>query len=397
MTDFAKTKTLFSLPPNLVYLDGNSLGPLPRGAMARAQATIEREWGGELIRAWNGAGWMDMPRRLGDRIARLIGAPKASVAVGDTLSIKVFQAVSAALDLNPERRILLSDDGNFPTDLYMADGLAKLRGGGRSLRLAAPDAIEAALGPDVAVLLLTQVDYRTGGMHDMAAITRAAHAHGIPVVWDLAHSVGALELAVEKVGADFAVGCTYKHLNGGPGAPAFIYVRADHVAGLKPALAGWLGHEAPFAFDRDYRPAPSVERMRVGTPPVIQMAILDAALDVFDEVDLASLRKRAGELSEFFIAEVERLCPQAHLVSPRDPARRAGHVSFRFDHGYAAMQALIANGVIGDFRAPDVMRFGITPLYVDEADLAKAAAVLAHVFTARLWDRPEFRRRASVT
>ena len=397
MTDFGKTKALFALPPGVVYLDGNSLGPLPRGAMERARRTIEREWGVDLIRAWNDDGWMELPRRLGDRIAHLIGAPAGSVAVGDTLSIKVFQAVSAALDCAPDRRVILSDEGNFPSDLYVTDGLARLRGGGRTLRLAPPDAIEAALGPDIAALLLTQVDYRTGRKHDMARLTAAAHAHGIPVVWDLAHSAGALDCAIAAVGADFAVGCTYKHLNGGPGAPAFIYARPDRAAALTPALAGWLGHEAPFAFAPDYRPAPGVERLRVGTPPVIQMAILDAALDVFEGVDLRALAARASALSEHFIAEVERLCPQVRLISPRDPERRAGHVSFAFDHGYAAMQALIAHGVIGDFRAPDVMRFGVTPLYVDEADLAKAAAVLAHVLSGRLWDRPEFRRRAAVT
>ena len=275
--------------------------------------------------------------------------------------------------------------------------MAKLRGAGHVVKTVAPEAVGAAIDGSLAALMLTQVDYRTGRLHDMAALTVKAHAHGVPVVWDLAHSAGAMPVDLTGAQADFAVGCTYKYLNGGPGAPAFIYVRPDHVAGLTPALAGWLGHEAPFAFDPDYRPAPSVERLRVGTPPVLAMAVLEAALDAFDGVDLHALRARSIELSELFIADVERLCPALELASPRDPLGRGSQVSFRFAQGYAAMQALIAQGIIGDFRAPDIMRFGFTPLYLGEDEVRAAATGLARVVNEDLWDRAEFLERVGVT
>ena len=397
MTDFAATKALFRLPPGVIYLDGNSLGPLSHAAAARAARMLHDEWGAMLIRGWNQAGWMEQPRRIGDRIARLIGAPPGTVVAGDTLSIKVYQALAAGLSLRPERKVVLSDNGNFPTDLYMADGLLRALGRGLTLKVVAPEAVEASLADNVAVLMLTQVDYRSGRLHDMAALTKRAHAVGAITVWDLAHSAGALPVDLTGAGADFAVGCTYKYLNGGPGAPAFIYARLDHIEASWPTLSGWLGHAAPFAFDPGYRPAASIDRMRVGTPPVVQMSILEAALDIWDEVDLDDLRARSIALSQRFIEEVETRCPALTLASPRDPAARGSQVSFAFQHGYAAMQALIAHGVIGDFRAPDLMRFGFTPLYLDETDVIGAAKILDRVIAERLWARPEFQTRAAVT
>ena len=397
MTDFARTRALFHLPPGTVYLDGNSLGPLPAAAPARVQAVLAEQWGRELIRAWNSAGWMAMPGRVGDRIARLIGAPPGSVAVGDTLSIKVFQALAAALALRPDRRVVLSDTGNFPSDLYIADGLLRALGRGLDLRLVEPDEVGDAIDETVAVTLLTEVDYRTGRLHDMAALTARAHAAGAVTVWDLAHSAGAIPVDVAGSGADFAVGCTYKYLNGGPGAPAFLYVADRHAEAAQPILQGWLGHDAPFAFDRDYRPARGAERMRVGTPPIVALAILDAALDAWEGVDLRDVRARSIGLSELFVEKVERSCPELRLASPRDPHARGSQVSFRHPQAYAVMQALISRGVIGDFRAPDLLRFGFTPLYIGEGEVMQAAEALGSVLADGSWDRPEFHRRLGVT
>ena len=397
MTDFAATKALFHLPEGIIYLDGNSLGPLPRAAAARVDRAVRDEWGKMLITGWNKAGWMDQPAVLGDRIGRLIGAEPGHVVLGDTLSIKVYQALAAALAMRPDRRVILSDTGNFPSDLYMAEGLIGTLGRGHVLRTVAPDEVEAALADDVAVLMLTQVDYRTGRMHDMAALTRAAQARGIVTVWDLAHSAGALPVDVAGAQADFAVGCTYKYLNGGPGAPAFIYVAPRHVEALQPALAGWLGHAAPFAFDLGYRPGAGIARLRVGTPPVIQMAALAASLDIWDGVDMGALRAASVALTEQFIAGIEAACPMLTLASPRDAARRGSQVSFRFADGYAAMQACIAAGVVGDFRAPDIMRFGFTPLFIDAGDVDRAVRVIAGIMGERRWDAPQFKARQAVT
>lgn len=398
MTDiFSRTRDLFRIPDGVIYLDGNSLGVLPKAVGARVQGTIEAEWGDMLITAWNKAGWMDMPARIGDRIGRLIGAPAGSVTMGDTLSIKVYQALASALELNPDRKIVLSDSGNFPTDLYMAQGLLASLGKGHELRIVAPEEVEANIDGTVAVLMITEVDYRTGRLHDMKRLTQKAHEAGALAIWDLAHSSGAIPVDLAGTDADFAVGCTYKYLNGGPGAPAFIYVAPRLAEKARPALSGWIGHEAPFAFDLDYRPGRGVERMRVGTPPILALAALDAALDTWDGVTMDAVRARSIELSEHFIAEVERRCPDLELASPRDPYQRGSQVSFRFADGYAAMQALISKGVIGDFRAPDIMRFGFTPLYLSKGDVTRAAEILQEIMAGRLWDRPEFRTREKVT
>ena len=397
MSSFQTRRDLFDLPEGITYLDGNSLGPLPKSAVERARATMAEEWGPMLITGWNKARWMDLPGRLGDRIGRLIGAPAGSTVVGDTLSIKVYQAVASAVEMRPGRKIVLSDNGNFPSDLYMADGLLKSLKQGHELKVVDPEAVAANITGDVAAVMLTHVDYRTGRVHNMKAITDKAHAAGAIMIWDLAHSAGALPVDLTGCNADIAVGCTYKYLNGGPGAPGFIHVRPDLIDQVRPALSGWLGHQAPFAFDLDYRPGEGISRMRVGTPPVIQMAVLDAALDAFDGVDMTDIRARSIELSEQFISEVEAGCKQVQLASPRDPHARGSQVSFRFHEGYAAMQALIARGIIGDFRAPDIMRFGFCPLYNTAEEVSHAAAALCEIIAGGEWDRPEFKQRKAVT
>ncbi|WP_299813491.1 kynureninase [uncultured Jannaschia sp.] len=395
-TDWAALRARFHLPDSIVYLDGNSLGPLPRAVPERVRRTVEDEWGEMLIRGWNEAGWMEWPARLGDRIGRLIGASGGATVVGDTLSIKVYQALDAALRLRPGRRVILSDSGNFPTDLYMAEGLIAALDRGHELRVVAPEAVAEAIDGDTAVLMLTQVDYRTGRLHDMADLTARAHAAGALTIWDLAHSAGALEIDVTGADADFAVGCTYKYLNAGPGAPAFVYVRPDLHDAIAPALSGWLGHAAPFAFDPSYRPGPGITRMRVGTPPVLQLAALEAALDIWDDVDMGDLRARSLALCDRFVGGVAARCPDLVPALPPGTAR-GSQVSFRHPEGYAVMQALIARGVIGDFRAPDILRFGFTPLFIGEAEVDAAVAAVADILETAAWDRPEYRTRKAVT
>ena len=390
-------KEMFDLPEGVLYLDGNSLGPLPKAAQARVSGMIADEWGQMLIRGWNDAGWMAQPARIGDKVGRLIGAPAGSVVMGDTLSIKVYQAVASALKMRPGRKVILSDTGNFPTDLYMVQGLINTLDQGYELKTVAPEDVAGAIDDTIATVMLTEVDYRTGRKHDMKAITEIAHANGAVMIWDLAHSAGAVPVDLAASNCEMAVGCTYKYLNGGPGAPAFIYLRPDLAAEVQPALAGWLGHDAPFDFDPDYRPAGGIERMRVGTPPIIQLAALEAAMDVWDGVDMAEVRKASIALQELFIKEVEARVPALTLASPRDAQQRGSQVSFRFEEGYAAMQALVARGVIGDFRAPDTMRFGFTPLYLDEADVLAAVAHIETVMRDKLWDDPQYRKRSRVT
>ena len=396
-TDFDATKALFHLPQGVIYLDGNSLGPLPKSAPARMHDVMTAEWGEMLIRGWNLAQWMEWPTRIGDRIGRLIGAEAGHVVMGDTLSIKVYQALASALQMTPSRRVILSDSGNFPSDLYMAQGLCATLGPDYRLKTVDPEAVDAAIDDSVAVVLLTEVDYRTGRRHDMAALSARAHEKGALIIWDLAHSAGALPVDVAGGGADFAVGCSYKYLNSGPGGPAFIYVAPRHADVARPALSGWLGHDSPFAFDSDYRPGAGIERMRVGTPAILQLAALDAALDAWDKVDMADLRAASLALTDRFIAGVEAACADLTLVTPREHHLRGSQVSFAHPEGYAIMQALIAAGVIGDFRAPDILRFGFTPLYIGAAEVDGAVAILGRIMATRSWDRPEFKRRSRVT
>lgn len=397
MTGNVTRKHLFDLPDGVIYLDGNSLGPLPKSVASHVERMIADEWGQMLIRGWNNAGWFEQPGRVGDMIGRLVGAPAGSVMAGDTLSIKVFQALAAALQMKPDCKVVLTDSGNFPTDVYMAQGLLDLIGQGHFMRIVAPEEVADAMSADIAAVLLTEVDYRTGRRHDMAAITCAAQAAGSVMIWDLAHSAGAFPVDLAGSGCEFAVGCTYKYLNGGPGAPAFIYVRPDLAEVAQPALQGWMGHNAPFAFDIAYRPAGGVDRMRVGTPPVIQMSALEKALSVWDGVTLSDVRSASIALMEQFIGEVEVRCPQLTLASPRNPQQRGSHVSFRFQDGYAAVQALIDRGVIGDFRAPDIMRFGITPLYLDAADITAAVDIMAEILATEAWRDEKYKARGAVT
>lgn len=387
----------FILPEGLVYLDGNSLGPMPKSVPARVASVMTEEWAQLLIRGWNKAGWMAMPSEVGNAVGRLIGAADGSVMMGDTLSVKVYQALASGLKMRPDRKVILSDTGNFPSDLYIAEGLVGLLQQGYELRTVAPEDVVDAMGEDIAVVMLTEVDYRTGRKHDMNAVTKRAHAAGAVMVWDLAHSAGAIPVDLTGANCEFAVGCTYKYLNGGPGAPAFIYVRPDLADTAEPALSGWLGHRNPFDFDLNYTPAKGIERMRVGTPPILQLAALEEAMKLWEDVDMADVRAASIALQEQFIAEIERDVPELTLASPRDAAVRGSQVSFQFEHGYAAMQAVIDRGVIGDFRAPDIMRFGFTPLYLDAGDVSAAVMVIKDVMNNALWDNDAYKVRSRVT
>ncbi|MGE3832638.1 MAG: kynureninase [Parvibaculaceae bacterium] len=395
----ASLASLFHRPANLIYLDGNSLGALPKAAAERIRATLEDQWGETLIKSWNEHGWFDLPLKVGTRIARLIGAPGGSVIAGDTISVNLFKLLSGAIRLRSDRRVILSDTGNFPSDLYVAQELAAVLGQGHRLKTVEPDDIAASIDDTVAVVMLTEVDYRTSRLHDMTAITKIAHRHGALIIWDLAHSAGAMPIDLAGAHADFAVGCTYKYLNGGPGAPAFLYVRPDLQTKIRPALAGWWGHASPFAFDPAFVPADSILRMQCGTQPILAMAALDAALDIWDDVDMAAVRKKSQALCRLFIELVETRCGKhgVTLMGPRDLDKRGSHVSLSCPEGYAVMQALIAQGVIGDFRAPDMIRFGFTPLYTRFADVWDAADHLARILDGRLWDKPAFRTRKAVT
>jgi kynureninase len=395
----AALRASFRLPDGVIYLDGNSLGALPKATPARLAELVEREWGEDLIRSWNKHGWIDLPRRLGDKIARLIGAGPGDVVVADSTSVNLFKLLAAALALNPGRRVILSERENFPTDLYIAEGLIGLLGRRHELRLVAAEEIAGALDAETAVLMLTHVNYRSGAMHDMGVLTAAAQGAGALALWDLSHSVGAVPVDLTAANADLAVGCGYKYMNGGPGAPAFLWVAPRHQEGFRQPLSGWLGHAEPFAFESAYRPAPGIGRYACGTPPVLSMVALEAGIDLLLSVDPAGLREKSLALTQSFIAAVESEVqgPGLDLLTPREDARRGSQVSFRHPAGWPVMQALIARGIIGDFRAPDILRFGFAPLYTRFVDAWDAAAALADILKTRSWDRPEFHRRALVT
>jgi kynureninase len=412
----APLRERFVLPGGVIYLDGNSLGALPRATPDRLAAVMRDEWGEGLIRSWNTAGWIDLPQRVGDRIARLVGAGAGEVHVADSTSINLFKVLEVALALvrqqAPGRRLIVSERGNFPTDLYIADSVARRQGG--ELVLIDRDDLASHLDERLAVLMLTHVDYRSGRLHDMASTTRAAHAAGALTVWDLAHSAGAVPVDLKAGGsadaaADFAVGCGYKYLNGGPGAPAFVWAHPRHTAHLdalrwRQPLSGWMGHAAPFEFGSDYRPAAGIRRFACGTPPILSLAALECGLETFEAAaalgGMAALREKSMTLGQLFIDAVEARCA-GHglaLASPRDPAERGSQVSFTHpDAGYAIVQALIARGVIGDFRAPDLLRFGFAPLYTRHVDVWDAVERLVEVLDTGAWRRPEFHRRAAVT
>jgi len=395
----AAARESFLLPDGVIYLDGNSLGALPRATPDRLTDAAIAQWGRDLIKSWNVHGWIDLPRRVGDKIARLIGAGPGEVVVADSTSVNLFKALAAALRLNPGRTVIVSEQDNFPTDLYIAQGLTALLGNRHELRLVQAHEIPSAIDGDTAVVMLTHVNYRSGAMHDMAAVTRMAQAKGALMLWDLAHSAGAVPVDLEGCGADFAVGCGYKYLNGGPGAPAFIWVAGAHQEKFEQPLSGWLGHAAPFAFESGYRPAAGIARYICGTPPVLSMVALEAGIDLMLGFDIAALRRKSVALTDTFIQLVEQECGGfgLKLLSPRDASRRGSQVSLRHAEAYPIMQALIAHGVIGDVRAPDILRFGFAPLYIRFTDLWDAVAALKDILSAGSWDRPEFRVRAAVT
>ncbi len=389
----------FALPEGLIYLDGNSLGPLPKATSAILQDVVARQWGEDLITSWTRHHWVDLPRTVGDKIARLIGASAGEVVVTDSISVNLFKLVSAALMLRPGRPVVLSERGNFPTDLYMLQGLRDLIGERVELRTVEPEALAAALDEQTALLMLSHVDYRSGRVHDMAGLTAAAHAAGALVLWDLAHSAGALPVELDATGADFAVGCGYKYLNGGPGAPAFLFVAERWQNDLRQPLTGWFGHREPFAFDAAYRPAEGIARCLTGTPPILSLKALEVGVDLHLEVDQDAVRAKSIALTERFIELVAECCAgfDLALASPHEATHRGSQVAFRHDQGYAIMQALIARGVIGDFRAPDLLRFGLAPLYLRFVDVWDAVAVLHQVLAERAWDRPELQQKAAVT
>lgn len=383
----------FDLPPGVIYLDGNSLGARPKAALARAQHVIAREWGNDLIRSWNTAGWFDLPKRLGNRLAPLIGAAAGEVVVTDTTSLNLFKALAAALHMQAEadggRRVIVTERSNFPTDIYMAQGLSSWLERGYVVKLVdSSDELPPAIGADTAVVMLTHVNYRSGHQHDMRAASALAHAAGALVVWDLAHSAGAVPLDLHADGADFAVGCTYKYLNGGPGAPAFIWVPRKHQARFTQPLSGWWGHAAPFAMAPEFAPADGIGRALCGTQPVVSLAMVECGLEVFERTSMAAIRAKSLALTDLFIALVEQRCG-AHplaLVTPRAHARRGSHVSFTHPHGYAVMAALIARGVIGDYREPAIMRFGFTPLYTSYTEVWDAVEILRDILDRQDYD-----------
>ena len=386
----------FTLPPGVLYLDGNSLGPLPVATPARLEKAVREEWGQGLIRSWNTAGWIDQPAKLGARIARLIGAGQDEVTVADSTSVNLFKAASAAARLNPDRRVILSEPGNFPTDLYVLEGVAGQLG--LTLKTVPRDEIIEALDESVAVLVLTHVHYKSGEMFDMAALTHRAQAVGALTVWDLSHSAGAVELDLTGAKADFAIGCGYKYLNGGPGAPAFIYAARRHHATLRQPLSGWMGHAAPFAFTDAYQPADGVKRLLCGTPPILAMAALEVGLEAFDGVEMREARQKSIALADLFVALVEDRLPGVFILgSPREAARRGSQISLIHEHGYEIMANLIERGVIGDFRAPDHLRFGFTPLYLRYVDVHDAVQHLQAVMHSGSWREPRFAVRAAVT
>lgn len=400
----APLKARFDLPPGVLYMDGNSLGVMPRAAAARAAEVITQEWGTGLIRSWNTAGWFELPSRLGDKLAGLLGAKEGELVITDTTSLNIFKALAASLRIQqkrqPERRVILSERDNFPTDLYMIQGMIDLLQQGYEMRLIDDGLpLERALDEDVAVVLLSHVNYRSGQMHDMAAVTRQAHERGALVIWDLAHAAGAVPVDLNGADADYAVGCTYKYLNGGPGSPAFIWVAPRHIPDFWQPLSGWWGHQRPFDMTVAYEPAGGIRRYLCGTQPIVSLAMVECGLDVAREADMAEVRRKSLALGDLFIALAEERCAghPLTLVTPRDHAQRGSHVSLRHPNGYEVMQALIARGLIGDYREPEVLRFGLTPLYFGYADVWDAVEILKDVLDSKAWDKPEFKQRSAVT
>ncbi|WP_442782671.1 kynureninase [Collimonas fungivorans] len=384
----APLRTWFDLPPGVIYLDGNSLGARPHAALQRAQQVIQQEWGHDLIRSWNKAGWFDLPSRLGNKLAPLIGAGENEVVVTDSTSINLFKLLAGALQIQASktdgasRKVIVTERDNFPTDIYMAQGLTEWLDRGYRIHLIdTPQELTTAVNAETAVLMLTHVNYRSGHLHDMQAVTQAAQKQGALVLWDLAHSAGAVPIDLHAANADFAVGCTYKYLNGGPGAPAFAWIAPRHHAQFRQPLSGWWSHQAPFTMQPAFAPGEGIRRALCGTQPVVSLAMVECGLDVFAQTDMHALRRKSLALTDLFIALVESRCAGLGLalVTPRPHAQRGSHVSFTHVHGYAVMRELIAHGVIGDYREPQVMRFGFTPLYTQFTDVWDAVSILRRI------------------
>ncbi|MDH5421113.1 MAG: kynureninase [Acidimicrobiia bacterium] len=388
----AALRDRFDLPAGVIYLDGNSLGALPRHVAGRLHDAITQEWGQGLIRSWNEAGWSDLPKRVGDRIGRLIGAEPDSVIACDTTSINLFKVASAAA-LKSDRPIILTDEGNFPTDVYVLDAVARQH----EKEVKMWDPLNDEIGSDVAFVAMTEVNYRTGERHDMAGITNRAHVAGAEIIWDLAHSAGAFPVRLAECGVDYAVGCGYKYLNGGPGASAFVYVSPDRQADFANPITGWWGHARPFDMSLTFEPHEGIDRARIGTQHVLSLAGLDAALDVFDGIDLADLRAKSLSLTGLFIELLSDQVPSAEVVTPTDSNRRGSQVSFRHPSAYAVVRALIDRQVIGDFRNPDIARFGVAPLYVRHVDIWDAVGHLVEVLATNEWQHAKYQDRAAVT
>lgn len=395
----ARFRGQFHLREGLIYLDGNSLGPMPKATARRLAQVMQDEWAEGLITSWLNADWVNAPARIGDKLAKLIGAAPGEIVVADSTSINIFKALGAACQINNGRDVILSEAGNFPTDIYMMQGFERFSGGKIKARIVPPDDVLAHVDGNVAALLLTQVHYKTGRVRDMAAITRRAHDAGVLVIWDLSHSAGSIPVDLNGAGADFAVGCGYKFLNGGPGAPAFIFVAKRHQAAAAPLLSGWFGHRQPFAFDDHYEPAPGIARYLCGTPSILGMAALECGLDLFAQADIARVRDKAKKMGALFIALMAHACAGHgfQLLSPTDDDARGSQVSFAHPNGYEIMQALKKRDVIGDFRAPDVLRFGLTPLYLRYCDVFDAVAAIQHIMESRAWDDPAYKIRQAVT
>jgi kynureninase len=395
----ASVRDEFALPEGVIYLDGNSLGALPRQTLPRMTQVIGEEWGSGLIRSWNDAHWIDAPARIGDKIARLIGAKGGEVIVADSTSVNLFKLLAEALRVQPGRHFILTEASNFPTDLYVAQGLIDLLGGNHALRVVDRAEIERALDGSVAVLMLTHVDYASGEIHDMRRITDAAQKVGTLMLWDLSHSAGAVPVDLNAARVDLAVGCGYKYLNGGPGAPAYLFVASGLQEAMQSPLSGWMGHAAPFAFEPEYRPASGIKRQLAGSPPILSMLALEVAVDLWLRVDQQEARRKSMALGDLFIQQVDETCRDlgVEVVSPREAKIRGSQVSLRHQEAYRVMRALIDRGVIGDFRTPDLLRFGFSALYTRYVDVFDAVRRLREVLTSRAWDRPEYAKRLPVT
>jgi kynureninase len=396
----AKKRLEFDLPANTIYLDGNSLGALPKVVKSRVAEVVSQQWGNDLIKSWNSHSWIDLPIKVGEKIAPIIGAGQGQVICCDSISVNLFKLLCSALKLNSERTVVLSTKDNFPTDLYMVQGLSDLLGPDLcQLQMVKEQDIQQSLTESVAVLLLTQVNFRTGRLLDMAKLTQLAHDKGVLVIWDLAHSAGALPVELDKCEVDFAVGCGYKYLNGGPGSPAFLYVAKRHQQAVKQPLSGWMGHAKPFAFDAQYHPFPNINQFQCGTPSVISMSALDAALDVWQDVDMLQIRNKSEALAAVFIKliNLNACLHELILCSPDIAHQRGSQLAFSHDAAFSICQALIEKGVIADFRAPNILRFGFTPLYTSFEDVWKAVTTLVNIVESKLYREPRFNITLKVT